>query len=57
MIALIGMVLLLQTIFYWILKPAINLATPFLELRGLDLFLLIVGAWILSGRGHRKDPF
>jgi len=56
MIWLIGMVLLLQSIFYWALKPAINLTTPIFELRGLIFFVLILLAWTLSGGINRQNP-
>jgi len=53
MIWLLGVVLLLQSCFYWVLKPAINFSTPFFELRGFGLLILFLGAWLLSGRSNR----
>jgi len=54
MIWLIGVVAILQSFFYWILKPAILFATPIFELRGLSVLILFVGIWLISGR--RQEP-
>ena len=57
MIWLVSAVLMLQTFFYWILKPAIAVTTPIFEMRGLGWLLLLVGAWLLSGRGTNEGDF
>ena len=55
MIWLIGLVLTLQAFFYWVLKPLIFIATPILEFRGLGLFALVLGIWLVSGRIESKE--
>ncbi len=56
MIWLIGLVLTLQAIFYWILKPAIHFSMPIFEVRGFGLLFLLLGAWLLSGRVESQRP-
>ena len=53
MIWLIGVVFILQTFFYWILKPLILTVTPIFELRGLLFLILFLGIWLISGRVNR----
>ncbi len=54
MIWLLGVVFILQSFFYWILKPGINFLTPIVELRGLGLLALFIGAWLISGKGEEQ---
>ena len=56
MIWLIGVVLILQACFYWILKPAILIATPIVEFRNLAFWILVIGLWLFSGRSEREGP-
>ncbi len=57
MIWLVGAVLMLQTIFYWILKPIIIFTTPIFELRGLGLIIIFIGAWLIAGRSASEGPY
>ena len=50
MLWLIGLVLLLQASFHWLLEQATVIATPIFELRGLGWVLLLLGAWLLAGK-------
>ena len=56
MIWLVAALLILQMCFYWGFKPAILFLTPIFDLRGLPLLLLLVGAWLFSGRGIQDGP-
>ena len=56
MIWLIGVVLILQACFYWVMKPLIWIATPIVELRSLAFLLLLLGAWLVSGRVENHHP-
>ena len=50
MLWLIGLVLLLQASFHWLLEQATVITTPIFELRGLGWVLLLFGAWLLAGK-------
>ena len=56
MIWLLGVLLILQTSFHWILEPAILMTTPIFELKGLGWLLLLIGGWLISGRTERQGP-
>ena len=50
MIWLLGIILLLQASFDWLLKPFIVFLTPIVELNSFELIALFLGAWIIAGR-------
>ncbi len=55
MIWLIGLIVILQAGFHWLLKPAIVLSTPIFEVRGIILLIFLIGAWIISAKVEVKD--
>ncbi|CAI8175755.1 MAG: hypothetical protein AB8A46_01050 [Prochlorococcus sp.] len=54
MLWLIGLVLLLQAIFHWLLEPIIVVSSPVFELSGFGWALLLLGAWLVAGQGESK---
>ena len=50
MLWLIGLVLLLQASFHWLLEQVTVITTPIFELRGLGWVLLLLAAWLLAGK-------
>ena len=54
MVWLIILILTLQAFFYWLIKPIIILSTPLIELRGLNVVLLLFIAWIFSAMNNDK---
>ena len=57
MIWLFGLVALLQSFFYWLIKPMIVFLTPILEFQWLGVLLLVVAGWLISGRQEQEEPF
>ena len=47
---LIGLVLLLQAGSRLVIEPMIRISTTLLELRGIGLLMLLLGAWLIAGR-------
>ncbi len=54
MIWLIALILILQSAFYWFLKPAILVATPIFEMSGIGLILIALFIWLFSGSGMNE---
>ena len=52
MIWLIGLVLVVQGLFYWVLKPAISFTTPLFEAQSLFIVIIVVLAWLFSGKSQ-----
>ena len=50
MLLLIGLVLLLQASFHWLLEQVTVITTPIFELRGLGWVVLLLGGWLLAGK-------
>lgn len=50
MIWLIALILIIQSGFHWLLKPAILITTPIFEISGFAWVLIAVFIWLLSGR-------
>jgi len=50
MVYLLLIILFIQSIFYWFLKPAIFFSTPIFELRGFGCLVLLALVWLISGR-------
>ena len=55
MIALFGLILILQGIFYWLFTPIIKFTTPFFEARLLAVLSFVIIAWVISGRTQDKS--
>ncbi|ABX08286.1 Hypothetical protein P9211_03551 [Prochlorococcus marinus str. MIT 9211] len=55
MIWLLGIVLVIQASFYWLLKPVIVLSTPLFELRSFGLLGVLFIVWLLSGSQQSKN--
>ncbi len=49
MLWLIGLVIVLQAAFHWMLEPVIQGVTPLFELSFMPWVLAAVGLWLLSG--------
>ncbi len=45
---LFGIVALLQSLFYWFLKPAIISFSPIFEFRGISILIVVLAAWCIS---------
>ncbi len=54
MIWLLGLVVILQALFHWLLKPLIIFSTPIVELQWIVLFGLVVFAWLISASTDRE---
>ncbi|KGG16598.1 MULTISPECIES: hypothetical protein [unclassified Prochlorococcus] len=52
---LLLLVVILQAGFHWVLNTAIVVTSKLFELRFLNLLILILIAWIFSGRGALKN--
>ena len=50
MLWLIGLVLVLQAVFHWMLEPVIRVLTPLFELKVWPWLLALIGFWLLAGR-------
>lgn len=50
MIWLIVLVLILQSGFHWILKPAILFTTPIFEISWIGWIVIALFVWLFSGR-------
>ncbi len=48
---LLFLVFILQFGFHWVLEPLIVLSTPIFEAHAIWLGVLLVGGWLLSGKG------
>jgi len=55
MLWLFVLVALVQSTFYWVLKPLILFLTPVLEFRSLGIVVVVVLVWLISGKS-REDP-
>ena len=56
MLWLIGLVLVLQAAFHWMLEPVIQAVTPWFELKFMPWVLVGIGLWLLSGGKDADHP-
>jgi len=55
MVWLLGLVLILQTVFDLLVKPIVAASTPFFEFKSLGFFILLFIFWLFSGRKQEED--
>ena len=50
MIWLLGLVLFVQSFFFWIVRPGMHFLTPIVQFNGLIWIVFLVTVWLFSGK-------